>query len=141
MPGATGVVVVLRRTELATGYTPQVRDWLASDGQVYKLADTASRDGATVLGLVLEVTATVVRMVLVGSFVPLKALGTLAELRGLASPLAFLSATGRIGDQPSGSFVRRLFTVPIPLQLLTDSHLDSIYVQIECDSPWLSPAP
>ncbi len=134
MPGATGVTISVNRSDLFVGYVPKVGDWLCISGGRYALAGTDSAEKACVVGAVYEITATSARVVLIGSFVPLKAVGSLAELQALTSPVAYLAPNGRAGDRPAGAFSRRLFTVPVPVGNLTAALLDSLYVLVECDT-------
>lgn len=141
MPGATGVTIAVNRSDLTSGYTPKVGDWLCLEAGRYSLAGTDTAAKACVVGSVYELTATTVRVVQIGSFVPLKTLGTLAELQALTSPVAYLATNGRAADRPTGVYSRRLFTIPIPVGSLTAALLESVYVFLECDSASVTPAP
>jgi hypothetical protein len=141
MPGATGVTISVARSDLASGYVPKVGDWLCITGARYELAGTDTEAKARVIGAVYEVVGPTTRVVLIGSFVPLKTFGTVAELQALTTPVAFLAANGRAGDRPAGAYSRRLFTVPIPVGNLTASLLESLYVFVECDTASFTPAP
>lgn len=132
MPGATGTVLTFPKSHCKDGFTPEAKQWLAVEDNSYIRAKSdGSGTDADVVGLVIDVTSTTVSIVQLGSFVPLRRLGSLLQLQALTTCSGFLSTGGGFSDEPGTGWSRKLFTLPMPPGRLVEASLDTVYVCLE----------